>query len=475
MLTRMTFGKMRYFIAGLMVLTLLWLSWGLTTAHGAQPQSSMGTTFTYQGYLTTSDHPVEGNCDMQFSLWTEAAAGTQVGATLDRLAVPLSKGRFTVQLDFGSVFDGTAYWLKIAVRCPAGSGSYTDLTPRQALTAAPYAQSVPWSGISNIPAGFADNVDNDTVYAAGPGLLLSNGLTLTVNFTGTGTADTVARSDHDHWGESWNGTGVGLTLSGTTALSGTGSLYGLFGKSTGNNGQGVAGISDALVGIGVFGQADSSSCDPGWPGDVCAGVAGKSNQGYGVRGETANGVALGGYMMDSGTGLSLLSSGSGYYISAMQAFPANTKFSVDTNGNVKADGSFTSPAADMAEMLPATSGLEPGDVLVIGLDGKLARSSQAYQTAVVGVYSTQPAFVGGGADDGQSTVGQVPLAVIGIVPVKVSAENGSIRPGDLLVAGTTPGHAMRAGANPPIGTIIGKALAEWDKGTGTIRMLVVLQ
>jgi hypothetical protein len=471
----MTLGKMRYFIAGLMVLTLLWLSWGLTTAHSAQPQSPIGTAFTYQGYLTTSDHPVEDSCDMQFSLWTEAAAGTQAGSTLDRFAVPLSKGRFTVQLDFGSVFDGTAYWLKIAVRCPAGTGNYTDLTPRQALTAAPYAQSAPWSGLSNIPAGFADNVDNDTVYAAGPGLLLSSGLTLTVNFTGTGTADTVARSDHDHWGANWTGSGTGLRLSGTTALSGTGSLYGLFGESTGYNGQGVSGIVDSSAGFGVFGQADNASCDPGMPGDICAGVEGKSNEAFGVRGETANGVALGGYMTGSGTGLSLLSAGSGYFISAGNYFPANTKFSVDATGNVKADGSFTSPAADMAEMLPATDGLEPGDVLVIGLDGKLARSSQAYQTAVVGVYSTQPAFVGGGADEGQNTAGQVPLAVIGIVPVKVSAENGSIRPGDLLVASTTPGHAMRAGAHPLIGSVIGKALAGWDKGTGTIRMLVVLQ
>jgi hypothetical protein len=42
-------------------------------------------------------------------------------------------------LDFGAVFNDTAYWLEIGVRPGASSGAYTDLTPRQPITAAPYA------------------------------------------------------------------------------------------------------------------------------------------------------------------------------------------------------------------------------------------------------------------------------------------------------------------------------------------------
>ncbi len=520
MFTRVASRGTRYVAVGLALVPLLLLSMSMASAQGLSPQAAVGTAFTYQGYLTTANAPVEGSCDLQFSLWNDAVAGTQSGSTLDQPAIPVSEGRFTVQLDFGNVFDGAAYWLQVAVRCPAGTGSYTALTPRQRLTAAPYAQNVPWSGISGMPAGFADNVDNDTLYGAGPGLILSGGangpMTLTVNFAGTGGATTVARSDHDHWGQSWTGNGVGLALAGgTVAFSGTGSLYGLYGTSgstagigvsgwvsatsgntygvfgqadsntgagvggraTANTGvaYGVFGTVDSANGIGVFGQADSASCDPGMPGDPCQGVGGKSSEGYGVRGETADGVALGGYMTGSGTGLNLLSGGTGYFITAGNYFPANTRFSVDASGNVKADGSFTSPAADVAEMFPAESGLEPGDVLVIGLDGKLARSTQAYQGTVVGVYSTQPAFVGGAPDDGETAAGQVPLAIVGRVPVKISAENGSIRPGDLLVASATPGHAMRAGANPTVGSIIGKALAGWDQGAGVIQMLVTLQ
>ena len=73
------------------------------------------------------------------------------------------------------------------------------------------------------------------------------------------------------------------------------------------------------------------------------------------------------------------------------------------------------------------------------------------------------------------TEGRVPLAVVGVVPVNASAENGPIQPGDMLVASSTPGHVMRAGPNPAVGTVIGKALEPLDEGTGVIQMLVMLQ
>ena len=70
-------------------------------------------------------------------------------------------------------------------------------------------------------------------------------------------------------------------------------------------------------------------------------------------------------------------------------------------------------------------------------------------------------------------IDEVPLAIIGIAPCKVSAENGAIKPGDLLVASSTPGHAMRDG-NPRPGTIIGKSLGSLERGTGVIKVLVTL-
>ena len=71
------------------------------------------------------------------------------------------------------------------------------------------------------------------------------------------------------------------------------------------------------------------------------------------------------------------------------------RFKVKYNGNVYADGTYSSPAADMAELLPAVSGLEAGDVLVVGQDGNLTRSTGPNASNVVGVFATKPAFLGG--------------------------------------------------------------------------------
>jgi hypothetical protein len=136
----------------------------------------------------------------------------------------------------------------------------------------------------------------------------------------------------------------------------------------------------------------------------------------------------------------------GPFIRAVNYDEDDTKFQVDFHGNVRADGAFISPAADFAEMLPANDGLEAGDVLIVGADNKLARSTQARQANVLGVYSSRPAFIGG-KREGEAESEKIPSAVVGIVPVKVTAEGGATRPGDLLTTSSTPGRAMKAWAS----------------------------
>ncbi|HPS78068.1 MAG TPA: hypothetical protein PLS53_07940, partial [Thermoanaerobaculaceae bacterium] len=68
------------------------------------------------------------------------------------------------------------------------------------------------------------------------------------------------------------------------------------------------------------------------------------------------------------------------------------------------------------------------------------------------------------------------LALVGQVPVKVTAQGGSIAIGDLLVASSTPGHAMRcADRHLCAGAVIGKALQPFTGEAGVIRMLATLQ
>ena len=154
---------------------------------------------------------------------------------------------------------------------------------------------------------------------------------------------------------------------------------------------------------------------------------------------------------------------------------------LDASGNLFVRGTVNPGGADFAEMLPVEDGLEPGDVLVIGPDGRLTRSTMPYQDSLAGIYSTKPGLVGGAAD-GESTAGKAPLAVAGVVPVKVTDEGGPIEPGDALTSSSTPGHAMKAAkvrvggvAFYPSGVVIGKALDRLDSGQAVIRALAVLQ
>ena len=130
----------------ILIVSLLVIAFGLSSIGHAQEaapagaNAPAGSSFTYQGQLKDASGPVTGSCDFQLSLWDALTGGTQVGSTLTQSGVAVSEGLFTVQLDFGAnAFDGNARWLEIAVRCPAGSGAYNPLAPRQPLTPAPYA------------------------------------------------------------------------------------------------------------------------------------------------------------------------------------------------------------------------------------------------------------------------------------------------------------------------------------------------
>jgi hypothetical protein len=155
----------------------------VNTNNNTQESLVPNQVFTYQGELLNDDVPEPGPCDFQFGLWDDPDLGSQLGVTQTLSGVNLYDGRFTVQLNdshqFGiNSFDGSPRYLAIEVDCPSGSGAYVPLSPRQPLTPAPYsyyassAGSVPWAGITGMPDGFADGVDDDTLYGAGTGMEL---------------------------------------------------------------------------------------------------------------------------------------------------------------------------------------------------------------------------------------------------------------------------------------------------------------
>ncbi|MFL6337408.1 MAG: hypothetical protein ACJ754_29260 [Pyrinomonadaceae bacterium] len=135
---------------------------------------------------------------------------------------------------------------------------------------------------------------------------------------------------------------------------------------------------------------------------------------------------------------------------------------------------------DLAEVTPVRveDELEPGDVVVIDREDsfRVARSRRPRDTSVYGIVSSyeQAAIVIGGAVKGDP--GYAPVALIGRVKAKASAEAGPIRVGDLLTTSETPGRLMRcADVSSCAGAIAGKALEPLFKGQGEILVLVTLQ
>ena len=318
--------------------------------EGVPPNAPMGTGvsaplntgFTYQGQLKDSvGNPINDTCDFIFGLWDAESGGTQVGSDSVATGVAVTDGYFSALVnssgEFGAgAFAGEARWLEITVQCTSDP-SPVLLSPRQLLSAAPnahYSMGAPWDGLSGVPAGFADNVDDDvlgglscasgqitewngsawvctadddsggdiTAVNAGDGLTgggTSGDVTMDVEFSGSGSATTVSRSDHDHWGQSWSGSGTGLTLSGgNIGLSGSGGSYGVSGESSSASGRGVYGYASAGSGTTYGVRGESNSTD----GRGVAGVAGAtSGNAWGVWGLSSSTDGRGVYGMASAT------------------------------------------------------------------------------------------------------------------------------------------------------------------------------
>lgn len=129
-----------FFLAGVL------LRPGLGAAQesgGEEVTLALGTAFTYLGQLLENGAPLTDTCDLRFRLFDDPAAGVQIGTTQTVLAVGVSNGLFTVQIDFGQgAFNGSGRWLEIAPKC-TGDANYVVLTPRQPLTPTPYALALP--------------------------------------------------------------------------------------------------------------------------------------------------------------------------------------------------------------------------------------------------------------------------------------------------------------------------------------------
>ena len=137
--------------------------------------------------------------------------------------------------------------------------------------------------------------------------------------------------------------------------------------------------------------------------------------------------------------------------------------SVDNSG-VYSGTATTARYADLAEKYSADADYAPGTVLTFGGIHEVTVSTQYGDARVAGVVSTNPAHLMNTMLESQHTVA---LALTGRVPTKVT---GTVRKGDMMISAGN--GAACACATPVMGTVIGKALENFDGESGVIEIVV---
>ncbi len=163
-------------------------------------------------------------------------------------------------------------------------------------------------------------------------------------------------------------------------------------------------------------------------------------------------------------------------------YPSTTSqvnYTICTSGSGSDDGTIGTitvallqVGADLAENYYTRDGtIVAGDIVSIdpAIPSGTAKSGRPYDNQVLGAVSTKPGKIlddGFGAGYGRP----IPVALVGRVPVKVTTENGPIRPGDLITSSSVAGVGMKA-SKP--GYVLGRALTSFDgAGQGMVVVFV---
>lgn len=243
--------------------------------------------------------------------------------------------------------------------------------------------------------------------------------------------------------------------------------------------EGLHGVEpfDDAAGIGMCGEHRGAGIGVKAVSRGGMGLAAYSNEHEGVHAEThsKNTAAIAAYNLNPKGG------GAAVYARKLGTRGHAGFFDgkVWVGGELAVGGDILLANADCAEDFDVAnvSTATPGTVMVIGDDGVLEPSSRAYDKCVVGVISGGGDYKPGLILDKQASNGnRQPIALLGKVFCKVTAEFSAIEAGDLLTTSPVSGHAMKSSEpSKAFGAVIGKALRPLRNGRGLIPILIALQ
>ena len=145
---------------------------------------------------------------------------------------------------------------------------------------------------------------------------------------------------------------------------------------------------------------------------------------------------------------------------------ANTSYDIGSSSkkyNTVYAKATSAQYADLAEIYESDDEYEVGTVVIFGGEKEITVSSMGADPRVAGVISENPAYLMNNEATGQA------VALQGKVPCKVV---GQINKGDMLVTHSQHPGVARKGIDPKMGTVVGKALEEYNStDIGTINIV----
>ena len=442
---------------------------------------------TFVNANTTGNLALSSNANLSFNAATGRLTATQLGGTLTTAAQPniTSVGTLGSLSVTGNISSGNAN-LGNAVTANFFLGDGTNLTNVSAITSLALANGtsnvrIPTAS-GNINMSAAGNANIVIVTGTGANVTGTFGVSANANVGNLGTSGRVIASIL----ESNVATGTApLTITSTTRVTNlnvayanvsdfnvlsaltTGTYYPTFisGTAAANYALGSNTAFSANIANGSFTATTFVGNVSGNLTGTTLSISGNANVGnLGTGGLiTATGNITGGNLATAGN----LSVGGNTTLGNLLTTNITTGASA-TQGNLTGNWVLTAGSrlqatyADLAEYYEADRQYEPGTVLEFGGDKEVTLAEDG-TSRVAGVVSTDPAYAMNANCQGIATA----IALQGRVPTKV---RGLIHKGDMMISGGN-GFARPSSA-PQMGTVIGKALENFDGIEGVIEIAV---